>query len=313
MDKLSGRAKIDKSYGLINSRYSLSATQSKIVLSVLSLIRPTDKDFKEYIIPVSEFSFLTDQNNHQRLRAECKKLMRQVLDISQEDGGWLLTHWFSKVQYRKEDEAIVFRIEKDLMPYLLQMKDNFSSIYLIQVMKLSSEYAIRIYEMCNQYRKIGNRTVELEELHTLFQVPKSYKIYNNFKQKVLEVAKKEINDKTDLTIEFVEIKAGRKVTDIQFLIKSKKKIAQDESEMMGASLFEEQDIIPKHMTIDDFLAVPNQRNILINEKTYNINSIELVGRKFVIKTDREDIKMKHKNIKKLLEYLIKCNNAYKFN
>ncbi|NGY80989.1 replication initiation protein [Bacillus megaterium] len=50
--------------------------------------------------------------------------------------------------------------------------------------------------------------------------PTKYKQYGHFKSKVLAVAQKEINNKTDIHFEFVEIKTGRKVTSIEFIITS---------------------------------------------------------------------------------------------
>jgi plasmid replication initiation protein len=46
-----------------------------------------------------------------------------------------------------------------------------------------------------------------------------YKKFNNIKQKILDASKKEINAKTDLLIDYEEIKTSRKITSIKFIIK----------------------------------------------------------------------------------------------
>ena len=51
--------------------------------------------------------------------------------------------------------------------------------------------------------------------------PKEYKTYNNLKRKVILVAHREINEKTDISFEFREIKLGRKVNEIEFNIQKK--------------------------------------------------------------------------------------------
>ncbi len=48
-----------------------------------------------------------------------------------------------------------------------------------------------------------------------------YKKFNDFKTRVLDIAKREINSKTDIKIDFKLIKAGRKVEVVEFDIKSK--------------------------------------------------------------------------------------------
>jgi plasmid replication initiation protein len=319
MDYISPRAKIDKSYSLINSRYSTTTVQSKIILSVLSLIRPTDEDFKEYIVPINEFEFLTDNKNHARLRQECKKLMSQVLDIPQEDGSWLFVNWFSKAQYKAKEQTITFRIEKDLMPYLLQMKENFSSVYLANVLKLSSEYGIRIYEMMKQYQKIGSRTIELVELHDLFQTPKSYRArYNNFKQFVLEQATKDINSKTDLNITYKEIKPGRSVTAIHFIVQSKKQLLENEQDTTPTQVdlpFEEyDDTLDMKYDLKYFNDNPENKKMLINNEVHYLKQLYFDkdrNNKLTLKTDRTEIKFNNKNLKKTLDEIYCYIQNYK--
>jgi len=87
------------------------------------------------------------------------------------------------------------------------------------VLPMRSSYSKRVYLMLKEYAKIGERTIELEELQTILKVPKSLKIYNRFKEKVLIKSKEDINKFTDLKVDFKEIKLGRKVSKIVFIIK----------------------------------------------------------------------------------------------
>jgi plasmid replication initiation protein len=52
----------------------------------------------------------------------------------------------------------------------------------------------------------------------------NYEIYPNFKRKVLDIAKKEINDWSDLLIDFKPVKDGRRFAKIAFTINLKKAI-----------------------------------------------------------------------------------------
>jgi plasmid replication initiation protein len=51
--------------------------------------------------------------------------------------------------------------------------------------------------------------------------PKEYHLYGDFKRYVLQVAHKEINEKTDILFEFKEIKLSRKVNELEFTITKK--------------------------------------------------------------------------------------------
>ena len=98
---------------------------------------------------------------------------------------------------------IILRFDPNLRPYLLQLKENFTKYQLENVLSLSSFYAIRIYELCKQYETIKERTIEIKELKEILDIKaKSYNIYNRFKEKVLTIAEREINEKTDISIKF---------------------------------------------------------------------------------------------------------------
>ena len=215
MELINERNKIDKHYQLITARYKLSTVEQKLVLSIISLIRPTDSDFMNYQIPISQFEFLADNNNHQRLKKYCKDIMSKPLEVATED-GWMLFNWFSHIRYRKE--MIECSVSPELKPYLLKLQENFKSYDLKYVLEMQSEYSIRIYELLKKSEKMGYLEINLEELQNLLQVPDSFKRYDNFKRKVLQPTSIEIAKYSDIYFEFQEIKPSRKVEKIKFII-----------------------------------------------------------------------------------------------
>ena len=215
MDLINQRNKIDKHYQLITARYKLSVVEQKLVLSIISLIRPTDSDFMHYQIPISQFEFLADNNNHQRLKKYCKDIMSKPLEVN-ENGEWLLFNWFSHIRYKKE--MLECSVSPELKPYLLKLQENFKSYDLKYILEMQSEYSIRIYELLKKSEKMGYLEISLTELQDLLQVPDSFKRYDNFKRKVLQVAGIEIAKYSDIYFEFQEIKPSRKVEKIKFII-----------------------------------------------------------------------------------------------
>jgi len=216
MELINQKNRVDKDYQLITARYKLSTVEQKLILSIISLIRPTDSDFMNYQIPISQFAFLADNNNHQRLKKYCKDIMSKPLEVATED-GWMLFNWFSHIRYRKE--MIECSVSPELKPYLLELKENFKSYDLKYILEMQSEYSIRIYELLKKSEKVGFLEMDLEELQDLLQVPESFKVYADFKRKVLQPTSIEIAKYTDIYFEFKEIKSGRKVVKIKFIIK----------------------------------------------------------------------------------------------
>ena len=76
---------------------------------------------------------------------------------------------------------------------------------------MQSEYAIRLYELIMQWKSVGKTNkIATDNLRKKLGVkPEQYKAMHNFKTRVLDHAKKQINDHTDITAEYVQHKTGR--------------------------------------------------------------------------------------------------------
>ncbi|MEA3314859.1 MAG: replication initiation protein [Campylobacterota bacterium] len=211
---------VNKSNLLISSRYKLSATQSKIILKVVSMINnKIDTEFEYYQLPLTTFDFLTNNKNHNRLKEECSKLNKIGLEIDRGNGDILYTHWFSSIEYKRSQNIIECSIDPKLKPYLLQLQKEFKYYELYYITNMNSGYSIRIYEMLKQYQGIGKRKFLLTEMHDILQTPMTFKKeYSNFRVRVLEMAEKEINKYSDIKVSFTPIKRGRAVYEIEFNI-----------------------------------------------------------------------------------------------
>jgi len=212
-------------YQIINSRYTLNSSESKFVLAAIAQIDSKNDDvLKQYEIKVSDLETkLQAEQNVTRLKQLAKKLMSKPLEIPVDKNNFIIFNWFSKIRYYHDERLFRVRIEEDLKPYLLQLQDRFVAINLKYVFQLDSQYSIRIYQFMKEYQKLKKRYFNVEELQDLLQVPKSYRRYDNFKRKVLEVAEKEINEHTDLFISIEEEKEKRKITRLIFRISTKSK------------------------------------------------------------------------------------------
>ena len=210
---------------IVEGRYNLTLTEAKIVAKLTSLIKKDDDDFQSYKFTAKELlkDLKIDENNYKDLKIAVDRLMTRIISIKTENSE-LKTTFLSSAEYFK-NSTIELSFDKKLKPYLLQLKTNFTKYHLENILNLKSFYAIRIYELCKQYENIKERIIEISELKTILGIEKTkYKLYGHFKNKVLEIAEREINEKTDILIQIEEIKTGRKITAIKFLISAKKEI-----------------------------------------------------------------------------------------
>lgn len=223
-------------YALVNSKYKLSSSEIKFVmLSISKIDSVKDLNFRdEYIIPISEIStaFQTEQN-YKQLRAFAKSLMSKPVTIETAD-GWEIYNFFSRVKYVEGEGAFRVQMHKELKPYLLELQKNFVQTDLKYIMHMTSQYAVRLYQLLKQHQKLGGRDFILTELQDTLQVPKSYtKKYSHFKEKVIDIAIEQINEYTDLKVKYDVKKIGRKVNEICFSIKTKER-----SEIQVSQLFQ---------------------------------------------------------------------------
>lgn len=214
-----------KSNFLVEASYRLSAVEQKVVLTLATKIKKTDREFKQYLFnlrDLAHFLGLESNADYDYLRKITHNLLSKVLTLKKEDSV-LQTHWLESVEYFDNKTTVGLRFNPDLKPFLIHLKNNFTKYHLKYAIQLKSRFSIRLYELLKQYENIGFRVFPLEELRDRLGVgPEEYPLYGNFKAKVLKVAQKELKAKTDLSFKFEELKTGRKVTDLKFTITSKK-------------------------------------------------------------------------------------------
>ena len=140
-----------------------------------------------------------------------------------EDGSETVVGWLDRVKTNKRSGIAHIKLDEDLAPYLFDLKQQFTQYQLYNVLGMKSAFSVRIYELMKSYSFRHTITIELDELKRLLMVEnvKSYVNYKDFRVKVLEKAQTEINELTDINIEFEPIKTGRKVTSIKFIIEEK--------------------------------------------------------------------------------------------
>lgn len=216
---MNNRNIVKQDYHLVNAKYKLNTNEIKFIMTVLAQIDSDDLEFKEYEIKVSDLETrLQSKQNETHLKQFAKKILSKPLEVPTND-GWIVFNWFSKIQYVRGHSKFIVRIDKDLKPYLLELKERFVKYNLSYILPLTSNYSIRIYQLLKEYEKLTRRTFTVLELQELLQVPKSLTRYDNFKRKVLQVAEKELIENCDIFFEFEEIKEGRKIIELLFRIK----------------------------------------------------------------------------------------------
>ena len=230
-----------KSNDLIQkSRFSLTTNQQKIILYLISKLKYNDTDFMECKVDIKDFCRVCgiDLSNGRRYN-ELKNSIKQIADksiwIEKENGDETLLRWIEKPTIHKNDGVITIRLDEDLKPYLLELKEKYTQYELIYTLKMKSKYSIRLYELLKsrQYNKLRDYTVKysIDELKRLLDA-ENYKGFKDFRRRVLDKATEEINTYTDIEIELTAIKQGKTITEIEIHIETKEPMERFKTAIM---------------------------------------------------------------------------------
>lgn len=205
------------------SRYTLSLREQRLLLYCISKIKPDDKGDTRYIIKLRDAVKICGYNENS-IGGQAYNDVFDAFKILRDRGFTIPTEKgrarvaFIDNPEQDKDGNMEFNFNKYVVPYLFDVKKKFTQYNLRVVIKFRSTYGIRLYELLKSYQNLGEKIFTLDELRErLGAEEQSYKKYGLFRKNVLEQALKDIEN-SDLKVSYIEIKEGRKVTSLQFII-----------------------------------------------------------------------------------------------
>ena len=96
----------------------------------------------------------------------------------------------------------------------------FVKLNLFILRGLSSKHSLALYETLKDYEGIKKIRIPIDGLKKILGLkPEQYKIFTMFRERVIDVAVREINKKTDLKVSYELERMGRKVVAVLFKVK----------------------------------------------------------------------------------------------
>ena len=199
------------------------------------------------------FSFFNakSQNKHSKFKEALLQVHHQAVflvnELNEKKGEYeyKIISPLEKTAWNDYADEVYFKFTESIMPFLIELKSNFTQYLLSDIGKLNSKHAITIYKWLsmnyNQYEHYkvkGNRkesqlesltnpTISIEDLRKITDTENSYKKMTDFTKWVLDDSTLKITENTTLNVKYKKIKKGVRVSAIQFYI-SKKQVAKNE-------------------------------------------------------------------------------------
>ncbi len=221
---MSRELEIRQHNALTNARYDYTELQQDLMFFVISKLNPDNKD--SYSLNIMELSKLTGKKYNasylHKATADMGSRVFEILTKESYEQIWM----FQRVKYHLGQGIIEFDLTKHILPYLFDLKNNFTSYELAAALRLSSKYAKRIYQLCSQWKDLGEtRNYDLQDLKKMLGLldekgNEKMKQLIDLRINVLDVAVKQINEHTELNISYTLEKVGRSFKSIIFTVKS---------------------------------------------------------------------------------------------
>lgn len=237
------RQYVRKSNTLVTAPYTLSLQEQRVLLCCLAQI-PKDAPASDEIFytvttaDIIRLSGISATSAYAELKRAAEGLKRKEVRLTDGPQGdplddVVITNWAQAIKLSKKGGIIGIQFPKVLLPYLSELNKQFTYYELADVLKMSSTYSIRLYELMRQWRAAGSVEIPLSELRVMFELQDKYPEYYEFKRRVLDPALKEINDLSPINVMMEPVKAGKSVEGLLFDISQKSKPAKQEPEQLG--------------------------------------------------------------------------------
>ena len=263
LNELSKR-KVVEHNSLITSIAKMDKTPLKMFELAVSCINTEEppKDNTVYLSKADLFAFfkVSDNDKHSRFKQAVRAMQKEAyFEIKEEAGKGFKFKSIVPIPYVEwtdyHDEVLI-RFSPEIMPYLINLKKNFTQHALSEISELNSKYSIILYRWLsmnyNQYEHYSakggrrakqvesyrNPSISVKELRIMTDTVNEYQRFTNFTKKILDIPLKEINDNTTFKVSYEKVKKGRSIDSIVFHIE-KKRCADDNSYKLEDKVYQE--------------------------------------------------------------------------
>ena len=167
----------------------------------------------------------TLENGYLRLKEASNQLLKRYFSFINPRNNIVMSNWLSQVEYLENQGGIEIVFTPAVVEGITRIDgvvEFFTKYLLSNTIKFKSVYSVRLYELVTQFRNKKNKETDIFPIEIFRKQlgiePKQYKGMSDFKKYVLDKAVEEINEHSDLLIDYVQKKDGRTIIGFYFNI-----------------------------------------------------------------------------------------------
>lgn len=250
---------VTKMNPLIHSTYTMTVGEQRLLLACISQINSKEHmvDGDTYTLTVEQAKSLyyentNEQNVYRDLSDAVKKLYNRDVIIPLSNGNVLQTRFVQAIEWSPNKHEITITFAKNIRPYLSEIRNNFTGYKLKNIVRLTSSYAIRVYEMivCWSLQGLSYKEFEINDFKKMLSISDKYKLVGELKVKVIKPIFNQINENTDFNLDVTFKKQGRAFRWIRLEFTKKQEIAVIERQQKAKTLALQHDREARQLIID---------------------------------------------------------------
>ena len=192
------------------------------------MVDPRSEIPKTMTVTAAQFSELMGiPNAHRELYIAVDALYGATI-VLKEDNEDIELRWIQKKSKRiKGAGSVTITWSDEVLRYISQLQSRFTTYKLRNIASLQSSHSIRLYELLQRFNDKNYRVILIDDFRSALGLEGKYPNFKELNRRVIKAAVDELNQHSDLVVEYDTIKKGRTVTALAFTFKQNKQIKMD--------------------------------------------------------------------------------------
>ena len=216
-----------QSYIFTTAKYNFNAYEKRIMYRLVEFAQDEIKGImirdnmhkitptlfgREITMPVADILRNAKDQNYTIAKKAFRSLAQKGVEY-EDDEIWQYTSIISSPKIDKIKGYVIFTVLDDIWRCLLDFTKGYRKYELVTAMQFKSVYSMRMYELMSGQKRPLEFT--FEDLKMRFGVKDKYKLVGHFKTRVLDIAKKELDESSPYSFNYIEVKEGRMVVGLK--------------------------------------------------------------------------------------------------
>lgn len=228
---------VSQSNYLTSACYSYTAQEKRILYKVIEqawravnekgqtlkdnpLLEIVQQD-KNFVMNLTDF--MNEEQRENKGKTNYNEVYEAFLSLKKKDisgynsqNGYFVVSSIVNSAYRIKEGQVSFSVSGIIWQAALDFSAGWTPIDLKIAMGFRSAYSMRFYEMAKRFQKSGKWIISVGDFRKMFGCEGKYQLTNELRRCIIDVAKKEMDEKSPISFTYECEKAGREIKNFVF-------------------------------------------------------------------------------------------------